>query len=326
MDADVAPPSVVFKFGGTSVGAGDRFRTVVDLIGTAAETGRVVAVVSALGHVTRRLSRGMEAFATDPSQRPAVVQSLVDDLRARHLEQSEAVLSPDRAESYEALLEERLRELRQCFARVERQGFTPALRDAVLATGEQLAVPMVTLALRDAGLEAPHCDATALMVTDATHGEANVDFDTTAERVRTWYGDLPSGAVPVVAGFIGATPEGTTTTLGFEGSDYSAALFARILEAQCLTRYTDVDGLYSEDPEAHADAERLERLSMDEAYAMTESGRLGMHPKTLRPLVDADIPMQVRSIVEPGGTGTQIVPEPAANVPFTPPVGVSPSA
>jgi aspartate kinase len=320
MDADVARPSVVFKFGGTSVGAVDRFRRVVDLISSAAETGRVVAVVSALGHVTRRLSRGLEAFATDPSKRPAVVQDLVDDLRARHRDQAEAVLRPERAAAYREWLNERLRHLRACFARVEREGATPALRDAVLATGEQLAVPMVTLALRDAGLESPHCDATALMVTDATHGEATVDLDATRERVRAWYAGLHPPAVPVVAGFIGATAGGTTTTLGFEGSDYSAALFARILEARCLTRYTDVDGLYTEDPEANADAERLDRLSMDEAYAMTETGRLGMHPKTLRPLVDADIPMQVRSILEPGGTGTQIVPEERANVTLTPSV------
>jgi aspartate kinase len=114
--------------------------------------------------------------------------------------------------------------------------------------------------------------------------------------------------VPVVAGFIGATEAGRTTTLGFEGSDYSAALFARVLEGRCVTRYTDVDGLYTADPSVHEDAERLDRLSMEDAFAMTESGDLGMHPKTLRPLADAHIPMQVRSIVEPEQAGTQILP------------------
>jgi aspartate kinase len=112
-----------------------------------------------------------------------------------------------------------------------------------------------------------------------------------------------------VAGFIGATAGGHTTTLGFEGSDYSASLFARILGADCVTRYTDIDGLYTEDPSIHEDADRLDRLSMEEAFAMTESGNLGMHPKTLRPLVDADIPMQVRSIDTPEQSGTSILPE-----------------
>jgi aspartate kinase len=150
--------------------------------------------------------------------------------------------------------------------------------------------------------------------------------DETSARVREWYGGLDSDAVPVVAGFIGAATDGTVTTLGFEGSDYSAALFAQVLRAECLTRYTDVDGLYTDDPETTADAERLDAISMEEAFALTESGRLGMHPKTLRPLVEANIPMQVRSIDRPDGRGTRIVPDHAENVRVTPPVGtVAPS-
>ena len=297
----------MFKFGGTTVGTPERFRTVIALLNEATTSGRVVAIVSALSDVSQQLSDAMEAFATRSDGR-AVVETLVERLRRRHRTQAETVLSPTAADEYAALLNEHLRALRQSFAEVDRSGFTPALRDAVLATGEQLSVPMVTLALRDAGVEAPHCDATRLVVTDDTFGEANVDRSVTAERVRDWYRALSPTAVPVVAGFIGATEAGRTTTLGFEGSDYSAALFARVLEGQCVTRYTDVDGLYTADPLVHDDAERLDRLSMEDAFAMTESGDLGMHPKTLRPLVDARIPMQVRSIVEPEQAGTQILP------------------
>ncbi|MFB6272078.1 MAG: aspartate kinase [Salinibacter sp.] len=304
----ISSPRVVFKFGGTTVGEPERFRTVISLLREAAAADRVVAIVSALSQVSRQLSRAMEAFATR-SDGTAVVEDLLHTLRDRHQSQAEAVLSPERADEYTALLNEHLHALQQRFAEVERFGFTPAARDAVLATGEQLSVPMVALALRDAGLTAPHCDATQLVVTDDTFGEANVDRVATTERVRQWYRGLSGGAVPIVAGFIGGTAGGHTTTLGFEGSDYSASLFARILEAECVTRYTDVDGLYTDDPEAHANAERLDHLSMEEAFAMTESGDLGMHPKTLRPLVDADIPMQVRSIVEPEKAGTRILPE-----------------
>ncbi len=321
------PPHVVYKFGGTSVGTASRFRTVIDIVRRTAREGRVVVIVSAQGKVTRRLSAALEAFATRPDDRPAVVDALVDDLRARHQSQAEEVLSPEMAGLYEDLMEERLEALRAVFGTVERNGFTPAARDAVLATGEQLSVPMVTLALRDAGCTAPLCDATALVVTDATFGEANVDRTETTERVRAWYEGLSPDAVPVVAGFIGATVDGRTTTLGFEGSDYSAALFASILGAQCLTRYTDVDGLYTADPETDPTAERLDRLSMEEAFARTEAGRLGMHPKTLRPLAEAGIPMQVRSIDAPDGTGTQIVPAGRSNVLFTPPVeAIAPSS
>lgn len=301
-------PRVVFKFGGTTVGTPKRFQTVVSIIREAAASERVVAIVSALSEVSRQLSGAMEAFATR-TDGASIVGELVDTLRDRHREQAETVLSADRANEYLSLLDQRLESLRECFRTVDRTGFTPALRDAVLATGEQLSVPMVTLALRDAGLEAPHCEATRLVVTDGTFGEANVRREETARRVRSWYQELSASEVPVVAGFIGATESGTTTTLGFEGSDYSASLVARILDAECVTRFTDVDGLYSEDPEASEDAERLTHLSMEKAFAMTESGDLGMHPKTLRPLADANIPMQVRSIDEPTRTGTQILPE-----------------
>lgn len=314
-------PRVVFKFGGTSVGRSDRFRTVVDILRRTAASGRVVAIVSAQGKVTRRLSAGMETFVTHFTDRSVVVDTLVRDLRERHLTQARDVLSEQRQEEYAAVVEEELQGLRDVFQEVAEGGFTPAARDAVLATGEQLSVPMVTLALRDHGLTAPLCDATDLVMTDDTYGEANVDRAATTERVRRWYEALPADAVPVVAGFIGATEKGRTTTLGFEGSDYSAALFAQILEAECLTRYTDVDGLYSDDPHANADAERLDQISMEQAFALTESGRLGMHPKTLRPLVEANIPMQVRSIDDPDGEGTRIVPDARENVRVTPPVG-----
>lgn len=323
---DANPPRVVFKFGGTSVGTVERFRTVIDIIRRTASAGRVLAVVSAQGKTTRRLSAGMETFVTQFTDRAVVVDTLLRDLRERHLAQARDVLSAESRATYLELVDDRLEGLRDVFASVEQEGFTPAARDAVLATGEQLSVPMVTLALRDQGLNAPLCDATSLVVTDDTFGEAHVDREATAERVRRWYEGLAPGAVPVVAGFIGATADGTTTTLGFEGSDYSAALFAQILRAECLTRYTDVDGLYTDDPETTQDAERLDQISMEDAFALTESGRLGMHPKTLRPLVEAGIPMQVRSIDVPDGQGTRIIPGPRENVRVTPPVGaVAPS-
>ena len=325
-DSHDDPPRVVFKFGGTSVGTVERFRTVIDIIRRTATTGRVLAVVSAQGKTTRRLSAGMETFATQFTDRAVVVDTLIRDLRERHMAQARNVLSTESQATYIDLIDDRLEALRAVFATVEEEGFTPASRDAVLATGEQLSVPMVTLALRDHGLNAPFCDATSLVVTDDTFGEAHVDRPATTERVRQWYSGLAPEAVPVVAGFIGATTNGTTTTLGFEGSDYSAALFAQILRAECLTRYTDVDGLYTDDPETTDDAERLDEISMEEAFALTESGRLGMHPKTLRPLVEAGIPMQVRSIDVPDGQGTRIIPGGRENVRVTPPVGaVAPS-
>ena len=290
------------------MGTPDRFRTVVRLIQEAAAEGRIVAIVSALSGVSRQLATALEAASTRADE-PTVVENLIETLRTRHAEQARAVLSASHRSTFETILEDRLAVLRRTFDCVGPEREAPAARDAILAVGEQLSVPMVTLALRDAGLQAPRCDATDLVVTDDTFGAAHVQRTPTTERIRSWYRALDPAAVPVVAGFIGATEAGSTTTLGFEGSDYSAALFAHILRAQGLTRYTDVDGIYTEDPDTNEEAERIDRLSMEEAVDRSASGGLGMHPKTLRPLADAGIPMQVRSIVAPDRPGTPIVPD-----------------
>lgn len=312
-------PVAVLKFGGSSVGSQDTFASVVDVVTDASNHGTLVVVASALARVTRQLSGGLEKFTSDDHD-ATVVDNLVDTLRRRHLDHAADALQPSSVDAYEPILEERLSHLRSIFDQVRTDGFTPAYRDAVLACGEQMSVPILTLALRDAGHTAPLCDATALVVTDDTFGGANVDLGATADRVRRWHNTLAADAVPVVAGFIGATPTGTVTTLGFEGSDYTASLLAAILEARGLTRYTDVDGIYTADPNTDASATRLDQIAMEEAYARTESGKLGMHPKTLRPLVHANIPMQVRSIQDPSARGTCILPDGMTTEVFVPPV------
>ncbi|PEN12803.1 aspartate kinase [Longibacter salinarum] len=302
-----ARPVAVLKFGGSSVGSPETFSTVVDVVSESVKHGPIVVIASALARVTRLLSGALENFTTHHHDE-GVVDELVDTLRRRHLDHAEAALRSDSLEAYRLILDDHLSRLRTVFGRVREEGFSPALRDSVLAAGEQMSVPILTLALQDAGYLAPHCDATQLVVTDDAFGGANVQLTDSADRIRRWYGGLDEKAIPVVAGFIGATRAGTITTLGFEGSDYSAALFAAILEAGALTRYTDVNGLYTSDPNTDANAERLDRIDMEEAYARTESGALGMHPKTLRPLVHAGIPMQVRSILRPQARGTCILP------------------
>lgn len=320
-DVSESRPLVVCKFGGSSVGTPDRFRTLVDVVAAAAREARVFVIVSALSQVTRQLSGALEAFTTHSTNHDVMVNDLVTTLRTRHREHAFAVLSREAQQAYAERLDDRLEHVRAVFERVDRDGFSPAARDALLATGEQLSVPIARWALSDAGLNAVRLDATQLVVTDDTFGEANVLHNATRDRLRQQYADTDAPTVPVMAGFIGTTQDGRTTTLGFEGSDYSAALVAQILNAQCLTRFTDVDGLYSDDPSTHADAERLSMLSMETAYAMTESGRLGMHPKTLRPLAEAGIPMQVRSIRDPEAPGTHILPEGVATDVLIPPVG-----
>lgn len=315
-------PVVVMKFGGTATGSVGRMRSIGAVVKDACQTVRPVLVVSALSGVTRRLDRGLQAVVAareaDEAEVASVIDTFLADLKARHRTQAREVLPEALASDYEMALLEQLDALRIRLNTVADTGFTPALRDAVLATGEQLSVPMVVATLRAAGLDATAGDATALIQTDATYGEANVHLEASKTRVTDWFAGLSASTVPVVAGFVGADASGATTTLGFEGSDYTAALLASFLGADSLTRFTDVDGIYTADPNTDAAAQRLDRLTMEQAFAWTESGRLGMHPKTLRPLAERAIPMQVRSIDRPTAPGTQIVPDAAGTPAFWP--------
>jgi aspartate kinase len=301
-------PLHAFKFGGTSVGSVERFRRVIRVV-EAARTARVLVVNSALSNVTRQLDGAMDAVAASPPSAASVADELLAQLRTRHREQAADVLAPASQMQYASIVERRLARLREALEQAARAEATPALRDQVLAIGEQLAVPMVALALHDAGLDAALGDATQLLRTDATFGAAVVDGEATRAALCTWYASLAPTVVPVLAGFIGGTDTGAITTLGFEGSDYSAALFSSMLNADVLTRYTDVDGLYTEDPRTHDDATPIDLMTMEAALARTEGGELGIHPKTLRPLVEAGIPLRIRSIDALEAPGTRIVPE-----------------
>ncbi len=251
------------KFGGTATGAVGRMRTIGAVVRQAQASVRPVLVVSALSGVTRRLDRGLQAVVAareaSGTAADAVIDTLLADLKTRHQTQAREVLSEAAASAYEEDLQEHLEALRLRLHTVVDTGFTPALRDAVLATGEQLSVPMVVATLQDQEVAAQAGDATALLQTDATYGEANVHLEVSKAQVTDWFATLPDEAVPVVAGFVGADANGATTTLGFEGSDYTAALLAAFLHADSLTRFTDVDGIYTADPSTDAAAQRLDR-------------------------------------------------------------------
>lgn len=296
-------PLVVMKFGGTSVGTPERMRQLVDVVRSAAAGARLVIVVSALSGVTRELDAAYYRAVSGVE-----AQDIVVGLRERHRTQAAALMNAARQAGYDENLEGRLGALGEHLRAVREGRGGAAARDAILATGEQLTVAMVARALREAGVDADAGDATHLVRTDDRYGGAAVDLDTTTRQVRGWHDALAPEAVGVLAGFVGRTAGGAITTLGFEGSDYSAALFAVALGASELVRWTDVDGLYTADPRAHADAERIEELDLARAVTLNEAGRLGMHPKALRPLMEAGIPARIACIDTPDRPGTRIVP------------------
>lgn len=295
----------VLKFGGTSVGAGDRLRRMAEIVAASAAEHAVVVVASAASGVTDRLVAAWEAAGTGALEPDAVIAALAD----RYRDLAADVLSPDARSAYDAALVPGLDTLRATLAAIADEGRKPAHRDALLAAGERLSVPLVATILCEAGLaSAPH-DAAPLIRTDDTHGDAVVDLKTTFRLVRQWHAALPPKTIPVVTGFIGATAAGATTTLGRGGSDYSAALLASALRAAVLERWTDVDGVYTDDPRKNKNARRLASIVLEEAWAWNQAGKLGMHRKALDPLVASGIPVHVRSTETPDQPGTLILPK-----------------
>lgn len=313
-----ARPVRVLKFGGTSVGTVERLHRAVRIIRDAVATCRPLVVVSAAGDVTDELVRAADEAPHSPASAAQWAEHIVERYRTLAVKglDDEALRA-----QYGSILHARRSALRSALqSRQHRQGSSAggsgpeasAARDAVLATGERLMAPLLAAALTDAGCRAQAEDAASLIRTDATPGCAAVRWRPTRQRVRAWGRSWTDG-VAVVTGFIGGTADGTTTTLGRGGSDYSAALLARALDADRLERWTDVEALYTRDPAENDDARRLSRISMTRARDWTKEGRLGLHPRALDPLTAADIPVHVRGIHRPDAPGTHIVP----NVPET---------
>ncbi len=301
----IPPPLHVLKFGGTSLATTASLCCVAEAARATARTSRLVIVVSAVGDITDRLAAALDAASIDECIES--VDEHVASIAACHDARATEVLPASEADTYRALLHAQRQRLRTALWRWRRRP-APPLRDAVLAVGERLAAPLVAMLLRSRGLNAHAVDAATLVQTDAQHGHALVQHLPTYSRIRSWHGVLPADAVPVVTGFIGATPLGRTTTLGRGGSDYTAALLGAALDADLVERYTDVDGIYTADPRTDPSARRLHQLLLTDALRANRAGRLGMHARTLDPLLDAGVPLRVRSTCRPEALGTLLIP------------------
>jgi aspartate kinase len=274
------------------------------LIARAAATHRIVVVVSAAAGVTNTLVAACEALKAGTLD----IETLVASLRQTHRALAAGLTDfPALRQGYMSTLEAELKRL-QTALEAAQTAADSAWRDEVLAAGERLMAPLLAATLRACGLSAFAQDATALLLTDRVHGAATVDLEASRVRIVSWFARLSPQSVPVVTGFIGATPEGHTTTLGRGGSDYSAAVLAALLKADLLERWTDVDGLYTEDPRKNPQAEHYDVLVLEEARAWNQAGRLGMHRKALDPLVAAGIPVHIRSTLAPERPGTWLIP------------------
>ncbi len=177
--------------------------------------------------------------------------------------------------------------------------------DAFVAQGELNSTRIVSEYLTSIGVANTWLDARQILITDATHRAANVDMAQTEQCLRAAVA-ASRARVRIIQGFIGATSDGEVTTLGREGSDYSAAVFGAALQASSVTLWKDVPGVLTADPRKDAQAKLIPYMTYDEAARLTDTGAQIIHPKTIKPLADKHIPLYVRSVYQPDEHGTVI--------------------
>lgn len=295
----------VMKFGGTSVGGARPIERVSNLIGKYHREGQLmVVVVSAIRGITDNLVRVCQYI----SERDQTNSELVlEDILYKHLDViTDLNLPQPLTQSLETKIEELFFELH---AETNKFGnMTPERSDKILSFGERFSVKVVASKLLAKGLMVEPVDAFDILETDNHFGEANPDFEKTkiyADRVITPL--LESGIIPVVTGFIGATKDGKVTTLGRGGSDYTASILGRVLGADEVWIWTDVDGVYTADPRYHPDAELLNELSQFRAAQMARAGARVLYPKTLEPLMGTDIVLRIKNTFSSNSEGSKVV-------------------
>ena len=302
--------TVAMKFGGTSVADADAMNRLASIVerqlkSQGAADRPPVVVVSALGGVTDRLAE--TARLAEEGQADRAVANL-HALLERHLAVASALASGAAATELGADIRREFDELiGLVHALAVLREVSPRSHDAVLAAGEVVSSRMVTAALSNRGIGAVWTDARAVVVTDAEHTAAAPDMAATRERATALLAPVAArGEVAVVGGFVGATPNGITTTLGRGGSDYSAAILGACLGVDEIQIWTDVDGMLTADPRIVSSPGVVPQLSFAEASELAYFGAKVLHPSTILPAVSKNIPVRILNSRSPEKPGTLI--------------------
>ncbi len=299
--------TLVMKFGGTSVGSAAAYQQVIQIVKNAKMDWRhVIVVISAMSGITDLLIES--AVKASQGDEQTFLQTALE-LRKRHTIILEELVSDL---SIQVQTKQQLNQLIStftnfCQAIAVLGEATPRAMDAVVSLGERLNVHLLQAILLAAGVPAKGVESTQCVVTDRHFQSARPDMQETKKRSQeVIFPLLDNGIVPVITGFIGATPEGITTTLGRGGSDYSAAILGISLNADAVWVWTDVDGVMTADPRIVKTAQTLPELTYSEVAEMANFGAKVLHPKTIHPIVEADIDLRVCNTFNPQNPGTLI--------------------
>jgi aspartate kinase len=297
---------LVMKFGGTSMGSAERISIAAGIAANQKSRRPVVAVVSAMSRITDLL---LDTLRHAEAGDYGGLQANVSTLRERHLAACRELLPTDRHAAAELGIERLIAEFERIAGGVLMLNeMPPRSVDEAVATGERLSALLIAEYLNVRGIAAEAVNGAEVIVTDAAFGNATPLMDPTrAKAVTRLMPLLERGVLPVVTGFNGATSDGRPTTLGRGGSDFSASILAAALEANELWIWTDVDGIMSADPRLVPDAAVLEEVTYAEAAELAYNGAKVLHPRTLAPLIEKQIPVWSKNSFAQDKPGTRIV-------------------
>jgi aspartate kinase len=297
----------VMKFGGTSVQNAEAFARVAEIVGDQQEFSPVV-VTSAMSKVTDALLFAFETAKKGDFE--SAFASLEPHLE-RHKQVSKDLTDENQQRAFQTELDFAESELGDLLMRTSRRSLPLSmLKDAIVSYGEQLSSRLLAEVCKAKNLNARQMDSRRLIVTDEEYGAATPVWDETERLIQLELQPLiEANEIPVLGGFIAASRGGETTTLGRGGSDYSSALVGAALRAREIQIWTDVTGVLTCDPRICVEAETIEVLSYEEAAELAYFGAKVLHPKTIKPAVDYEIPVRVCNSHQPAERGTMILAE-----------------
>jgi len=289
---------LVFKFGGASVKDADGMVNLANVV-KKYEGNQLLIVVSAMGKTTNALEKLTKAYVN----RDEDVHEIFGDIKQYHYN-----ILNELFESSNPVFDE----VANTFVEIdwiiedEPHDDYDFIYDQVVSIGELVATRIVAAYLNKAGLKSQWLDVRGYIHTDNTYREGVVQWDKTRASINRDIPGLLEKGIIVTQGFLGGTSENFTTTLGREGSDYTASIFAACLGAESVTTWKDVPGILNADPKFFEDTVKFDELSYSEAIEMTYYGASVIHPKTIKPLQNAKIPLMVKSFTDPDAAGTTI--------------------
>lgn len=299
----------VFKFGGASIKNADAIRNVGEILKRFSGQP-IFIVVSAMGKTTDKLEKVVNAHTAKTGEAPALWEAIKND----HFTLLQELITDSEHEAF-VTLNDAFVEMEWVLDEEPYENYD-YLYDQMVPIGELLSSIIVAAYLNHIGLPTQWADARDVILTDDIFREGWVQWDETIERFEQNMRPLvEKDGFVLTQGFIGSTSENFTITLGREGSDYSAAIFSYCMDADSMTIWKDVPGVLTADPRKFDDVTKLDRLSYREAIEMTYYGAKVIHPKTIKPLQNKNIPLYVKSFIDPDGAGTFISAEVEDNYP-----------